>query len=71
MVYLGCRKKWATGKVWKGLRYTITLIQQDNGNLTWRRHPQSKYPNLVKLGQNPDYSKRPHVVIRRSRPVAK
>ena len=41
------------------------LIWQENGNIT------CKYPNVVKLEQNPDYSAHPPVVIRRSRPEAR
>ena len=53
------------------IRQANRLIQQDNGNLTWRRRAQCKYPNMVKLEQNPDYSARSPVVIWRSRPIAK
>ena len=47
------------------------LIYQENRNVTWRRRALFKYPNMVKLEQNPDHSARPLVVIWRSSPVAK
>ena len=48
----------------------IRLILQENRCVTWRRLSPYKYPNMVKLEQNPDYSGRPPVVIWRSRPVS-
>ena len=68
------------GFIWRGKAYfvnidtingTITLIYQESGNVTWRRRTQNKYPNMVKLEQNPGYSARPPVVIWRSLPVTK
>ena len=67
------------GFIWRGKAYfvnidtngTTSLIYQEKGNDTRRRRVQNKYPNMVKLEQNPGYSARPPVVIWRSRPVAK
>ena len=42
-----------------------------NRNITWQYCKEYKYPNMVKLKQNPDYSAHPPVLKWRSRPVAK
>ena len=42
------------------------IFSQENGNVTWRRRVQCKYPNMIKLEQNPYYYVCPLVVIFRS-----